>query len=262
MPELPEIEKLVRRVRRDLAGKQVHEVLVRDPATGEFQSQSAGRTTALVGARRYGKLFSLDFDNGRSVLAHLRLWGVAGFGDRETCLAAQPTVALCVGDQEYFWICQVSSQFVTMLPTVGIRKLDEVRRLGVDPLSRGFTPKTLGELLAKEGRPLKALLMDQAVLAGIGNTYADEILFEAGIAPKQKGRDLPDAQAASLFRAIRNVLGRALEGEYGDAPGETATLRVHQAEGKPCPRCGEPIRKTRLGQRPTFWCPRCQPLSA
>jgi formamidopyrimidine-DNA glycosylase len=262
MPELPEIEKLVRRVRRDLAGKQVHEVLARDPNTGELRSQPAGRATTIAGARRYGKMFSLDLDNGRSVLAHLRLWGAAGFGDRETCLAAQPTLALRAGDEEYFWICQVSPQFVTMLPTVGIRKLDEVRRLGVDPLSRGFTPKTLGELLAKEGRPLKSLLMDQAVLAGIGNTYTDEILFEAAIAPKQKGRDLAEAQVASLYRAIRQVLGRALEGDYGDAPGDSATLRVHQKEGEPCPRCGEPIQKTRLGQRPTFWCPRCQPLNA
>jgi formamidopyrimidine-DNA glycosylase len=139
----------------------------------------------------------------------------------------------------------------------------------VEPLSAGFTARRLGELLEGRRLPIKAALLTQTLVAGIGNIYADEALFQAGVHPLRPAGDLTPAEAARLHRAIRSRLraGVAAGGSsidrYRDALGRRGSmqdqLRVHTHAGEPCPRCGTTVLKSRVAGRGTYHCPRCQP---
>ncbi len=142
-------------------------------------------------------------------------------------------------------------------------------RLGVEPFDRAFTPAALGRILAGRSAPVKAAILDQRRLAGVGNIYADEALFQARIHPLRPAGSLDPAEVAALHAAIRDRLragirsGGASIDRYRDTIGRTGTmqdmLRVHLHEGDPCPRCGAGIVKTRAAQRGTYLCPVCQP---
>jgi formamidopyrimidine-DNA glycosylase len=137
--------------------------------------------------------------------------------------------------------------------------------LGVEPLGRGFTAARLAKELHKRGRQLKPLLLDQSVIAGLGNIYADESLFRAGLHPTTRSNRLDDRQVAALREAIRAVLreairyrGTSFDWIYpsGQMQGR---LLVYGRTGEPCPRCNTPIERLRVAQRGTHICPRCQP---
>ncbi len=142
-------------------------------------------------------------------------------------------------------------------------------RVGIEPLSPRFTGRVLGALLDGRRGPIKAVLLNQALVAGLGNMYVDEALFQARIHPERPAGTLDDDEIRRLHRAIRDRLGAAVDARgasidsYRDSLGERGTmqdlLRVHLREGEPCPRCRTTIRKTRVAQRGTYWCPTCQP---
>ena len=145
-------------------------------------------------------------------------------------------------------------------------------RVGVEPLSPRFTARVLGERLAGRRGPVKAALLNQALVAGLGNMYVDEALFQAGIHPLREAGSLDASELRRLHRAIRDRLAAAVEAggasidSYRDSLGERGSmqdlLRVHLHVGEPCPRCRTTIVKTRVAQRGTYWCPRCQPEPA
>jgi formamidopyrimidine-DNA glycosylase len=142
-------------------------------------------------------------------------------------------------------------------------------RTGVEPLTPAFTARRLGDLLAGRRTPVKAALLDQRLVAGIGNIYADEALFAARVHPRRPAGDLTAGEVRRLHRAIRDRLragvdaGGASIDRYRDADGGRGgmqdLLRVHRRRDEPCPRCGTPVEKGRVAQRGTYWCPRCQP---
>ncbi|MDP9025588.1 MAG: formamidopyrimidine-DNA glycosylase, partial [Candidatus Eremiobacteraeota bacterium] len=141
------------------------------------------------------------------------------------------------------------------------------RDLGVEPLSSGFTPLGFQGILAKRRTPIKALLLDQRRIAGIGNIYACEALWEAGIRPGRPANALTKPAIRRLYHAIVDVLNRAIDmrgtsvDDYVDADGLRGgfqnVLAVYGKAGKPCPRCGKPIVRTVLAQRGTWWCKYC-----
>jgi formamidopyrimidine-DNA glycosylase len=142
-------------------------------------------------------------------------------------------------------------------------------RVGIEPLSPSFTARLLAELLHGRRGPIKPALLNQALVAGLGNMYVDEALFQARIHPLRPAGSLDADDLRRLHRAIRDRLGAAVAAggasidSYRDGLGERGSmqdlLRVHLREGEPCPRCRTPIRKTRVAQRGTYWCPTCQP---
>ena len=151
-----------------------------------------------------------------------------------------------------------------VLPTAAVeRRL----RIGREPLDPSFGPEDLFRLCRADTR-IKTLLLDQRKLAGVGNIYADEALFRAGICPTRRARTVTRAQAARLLRALRAVLEAGIRhrgssiSDYRDASGRPGRFvrfhRVYHRHGLPCPRCGTPIRQIRLSQRSTHFCPRCQ----
>ncbi len=153
---------------------------------------------------------------------------------------------------------------VFLLPTA---EVDRRLRIGREPLDPAFGPEDLFRLCRSEAR-IKALLLDQTKLAGVGNIYADEALFRAGIRPTRRARRVTRAQARHLLRALRAVLQAGIRhrgssiSDYRDASGNPGRFvrfhRVYHRHGQPCPRCGNPIRRIWLGQRGTHFCPTCQ----
>jgi formamidopyrimidine-DNA glycosylase len=143
--------------------------------------------------------------------------------------------------------------------------LNKKERLGIDPLDPGFTTEALAALCRRSKiAPIKVLLMHQKLIAGLGNAYVDEILWEARIRPRHPASLLTSDQLAELHRAIRTVITDAIEkvrsGLQGEIHGEIRDfLKVHHRSGKSCPRCGTKIAHEYFRDRTTNWCPTCQP---
>lgn len=142
------------------------------------------------------------------------------------------------------------------------------KKLGPEPLDSDFNAKYLGQVLRGRSRPIKSLLLDQALVAGIGNIYADEALFGAHIMPTRPSQDLGEAEISRLTKSIKATLKKAisLQGSsidtYRDSQGRRGSyqdiFQVHRRLGEPCPACGTQVEKIRLGGRATYFCPGCQ----
>ena len=147
-------------------------------------------------------------------------------------------------------------------------KISLFSRLGPEPLSRGFTSQILYESLSGRKASIKALLLNQKIIAGMGNIYADEALFRAGILPHTRGENLSLKQIKKLHAVIREVLKEAIHkggssiSDYMDPKHRRGTfqlsLQVYGREGQPCLRCNTNIEKASVAQRGTHWCPKCQ----
>jgi len=155
-----------------------------------------------------------------------------------------------------------------------IRLVDDtdtvVCKLGPEPLDEDFTPEILGQRLSRHHIPIKAALLDQCIIAGIGNMYADEVLFAARIHPLRKADDLSSAQVRTLHKCIRRVLEAAIGSKgasvdtYIRPDGELGTAHFHfkvaHRDGQLCPACGTPIRRILVRNRGSYFCPCCQPI--
>lgn len=274
MPELPEVET----IRRDLAprvtGRRIVEAWVApnapklvqgEPADG-FCRRIAGRAIRELGRR--GKYLLLRLDLGVWIV-HLRMTGGL-IHTREGCESLR--------DDGRFLRARFRLDDGSGLCYVDTRKLgtmwlvDEessvVGKLGPEPLADGFGVQELREALAKRSAPVKAVLLDQTAIAGIGNIYADEALFLARIHPAKLARKVSRPAVARLHEAVRNVLAEALDDrgssfrDYVDAEGEQGMhqlrVKVFRRTGEPCYVCGAKVKRTKVGGRSTHYCPRCQ----
>lgn len=275
MPELPEVETYVRELEPSLAGRRVTGVTVRWartvtlPAVPQFMQAMLDRRFTTF-ARR-GKYMLLGLENEATLIVHLRMTG-------RLTLHATPVPAdkhthvvfdLADGGQLHF---QDSRKFGRIwLVTTPATVLD---KLGPEPLGEDFRAEDFAQRLAGRTASIKALLLDQAIVAGVGNIYADESLYVAGIHPARPGGELDRQETAKLQEAIRTVLGKAITARgsslgsssiqnyqrLGGEPGDYQSQhRVFQRTGQPCLRCGEPIERILLAQRSTHFCPNCQP---
>jgi len=275
MPELPEVEALTRTLRPLVAGRKVlgcrviHAIAVRptsrrgaEQAAAAIEKNARGRTIRAV-ARR-GKYLLLLLDRGCLVL-HFKLDGqLIWFPTRR--ISGHVDVAfemrggtLAFVDRRHFG----RVQWVDAPEDVpGIRKM------GVEPLSREFTAARLAELLRTSRRPLKAFLLDQAKIAGLGNIYSNEAMWRARVSPQRPAYRVTRQQARRLHKGIVDVLRRALECCLRPAPdfrdpnwwfqGLETILAVYGRAGEKCRRCGGTIRRIEQSGRSTFWCLRCQ----
>jgi formamidopyrimidine-DNA glycosylase len=279
MPELPEVETIARDLRaagivgRTLACAGVFwPRTIGAPAPEEFCRRVAGRRVAAV--RRRGKYLIIDLEEGAgSVLVHLRMSGrlhlVAAGGAR----GPHEHAALTFTDGRELRLHD-TRKFGRVYWTAAPESF--LRRLGPEPLDPGFTARRLAAMLSRRKRRLKPLLLDQAFIAGLGNIYVDEALWEARLNPLRPAHTLTAAEARALHRAIRRVLARGLENlgtslgtgkanfySVGRRRGRNRdALRVFRRTGEPCPRCGAAVRRMVVGQRGTHICPRCQPEAA
>jgi formamidopyrimidine-DNA glycosylase len=274
MPELPEVETVVRDLRaHGLEGAVVRAVAVRWHRTVAGQPPerfaAALRGRRIVRVSRRGKHILLALDNGQVLQIHLRMTGKLRFAEPGSKPGPHDHVVVTLGDGRRlvfndtrkfgrFRLADAADPALTLL--------------GPEPLDEAFTVKVLQRQLAGKRRMIKPLLLDQAVVAGLGNIYVDESLWQARLHPERRADTLTPADVRRLHEAIREVLARAVrnngttlgagEANFYSVAGRRGrnadALRVFRRTGEPCPRCGKPIARSVVGQRGTHYCPACQ----
>ncbi len=274
MPELPEVETVVRGLRAPLLGRTVRAMwhdwpgTIHSPDPTHFAARIAGQTFRAVERRAKYIVCALDCD---LLVIHLKMTGR---------LYVAPSDAVHDADR---WLhfrldldngCQLrfsdARKFGKVYLTDSLARI--APRLGPEPLADDFTAAALQARLAGRGRAIKALLLEQSVIAGVGNIYADEALFRAGIHPLRAADSLTAAEIERLHSALQGALRAGIDSEGASvnwyrkpdgAPGEAHHhFFVYGRAGEPCIRCGQPIHKIRVAQRGTHFCPACQPATA
>jgi formamidopyrimidine-DNA glycosylase len=276
MPELPEVET-VRRIAASLViGRTIMTVRVSEAFPCVLESDAGidpaptllGST--IIDINRRGKYLLFELDSGLWIVIHLRMTGRLLVVERDLppvrfehlALELDNGVDIRFGDQRKFGRVRV------VLPE-SVDALD--KKLGVEPLTEHFTEEWLAEALARRGGKIKPILLDQHLIAGLGNIYVDEALFRAGIHPLRIARELSRDDVDRLVPAIRKVLQLAIDNQgttfstfenpYGESGSNASFLQVY-GKGRreePCPRCGTLLQGGIVGGRGTTWCPSCQP---
>ena len=274
MPELPEVETIRRGLAPAATGRTI--LAVRITPAGErllrgvpvtwFRDRLRGRRIEAV--ERRGKYLLFRLDDGAYFVAHLRMTGRFEVQDTSSADGEFFRAAILLDDgRELRW--RDVRRFGTwdVLPD-----LDSIEaKLGPEPLEATFTPALLGDALAGRRAPVKAVLLDQRRVAGLGNIYVDEALYQAHIHPLRPAGDLTEAEIARLHAAVQTVLLRGLENfgttlrdfanAYGEEGRNREQLRVYGRAGAPCYGCGAAIERTVIAGRGTHLCPNCQPAT-
>ena len=265
MPELPEVETIARDLQPRLRGRRISAV---DVAWTRSIDPRGLPARSLIGetirdVRRIGKFVVVDLESGRALAVHLRMTGrlIADPPDQQpytrVTLRFADGGALVFADARKFGRLRVIESDVQA--ALGV---------GVDPFDRTLTPKRLAQLMHGSRAKIKVWLLDQKRLAGIGNIYASEALFDARIRPSRRAGRLSPAQRTRLLASLRKVMRKAIShrgssvDDYVDGEGKPGEfqkkLTVYGRGGLPCRRCRAPIKRVVLAQRGTFFCPVCQ----
>lgn len=269
MPELPEVETIRRDLTPNLVGRTITGIHFTWPkAVKEISLEALEK--GVVGCRvvdigRRGKYLLIRLDNGKTLVMHLKMSGSLLLLEGE-CQPADPYVrtvlyldngCLAFRDLRKFgslWLIEDEKEFF--------------RRLGPEPMEKEFTASVLESLLRRHTAPIKAVLLDQSVIAGVGNMYDDEALFEAGIHPLRKADSLTHVEVRRLHRAIKKVLRKGIElggasvSTYQRPDGSKGfsqeQFQVAHRHGSPCPCCGSTLEYLKVRSRGTTFCTRCQ----
>jgi formamidopyrimidine-DNA glycosylase len=275
MPELPEVETVRTQLEPVLVGRRFERVEIHDPRLvrpyepAEVAAELEGERVAAV--ERRGKYLIVRFESDRVLLIHLRMTGslrhsADGLEEdphRRAVVRLDDASDVAYRDVRRFgtWLVLEPGELAPYL----------AKKVGDEPLDALFTAARLGERLAKRRAPIKAALLDQRTLAGMGNIYVDEALWRARINPLRPAESIDRKELQRLHKAIRAALeaGIARQGStlrnYALPDGSSGSMqhefKVYGRGGEPCDRCGTPIAKTRVGGRGTWVCPACQPES-
>ncbi|NIP59214.1 MAG: bifunctional DNA-formamidopyrimidine glycosylase/DNA-(apurinic or apyrimidinic site) lyase [Gemmatimonadetes bacterium] len=272
MPELPEVETIVRGLRPRITDRRIDAVEVQRPdvlgqAEEIFRSRTKGRD--VQGVSRRGKNVVVELDGGSVLLVNLGMTGRLLADPPSTGPGApgHPAVEIRFDDGGRLVYDDVRRFGRLDLLTPGEWR-GRSASLGREPLADAFGVEDLSDLLAGSRSPVRSWLLDQRRVAGIGNIYANEALFRARIHPMRPARSLERAEIGRLHGALREVLMEAIADggttirDYRDAEGEEGSfsprLLAYGREDEPCPRCGTPIRRIVFGNRSAFLCPGCQ----
>jgi formamidopyrimidine-DNA glycosylase len=272
MPELPEVETIVRELDAVLPGRAIRDVQVfRANALGgvpasRFREQLLGGVFRRV--TRRGKFLVFHLEPERYLVGHLRMTGKFAVSPRLSAPLPYHRAWFALDDGALL-VFQDLRCFGTLDVVERLDAHPALRALGPEPLSPGFTAAWLGQALAESRVPLKNWLMDQSKLAGLGNIYVAEILHAAHLSPLRRSNALSRAEVGRLFRATRRVLRQAIHKSgttirdfrrVDEQTGEFQNfLKVYGKAGEPCSACGTPIARIVQQQRSTFYCPGCQP---
>jgi formamidopyrimidine-DNA glycosylase len=267
MPELPEVETIRKELLPHIINHTITAItlfdrkIVRQPSVEEFGSRIIGE--AITGVVRRGKYLLFSLTSGETLVIHLKMTGSLWLKPPERFVRAvihlNGGVKIYLRDPRKFGVMWLVEN-----------KNSVIDKLGPEPLEDDFTTETLAKALAKRTAPIKALLCDQNVIAGIGNMYADEALFLAKIHPMKAGGSLTKAEIGRLYRAIKEVLQAAIGDKgasvdtYFRPDGQIGTahfqFRVAHRRGESCPICGTPLKRIPVRNRGSYFCPKCQTL--
>jgi formamidopyrimidine-DNA glycosylase len=287
MPELPEVETVRIGLASLLPGRKITTETHNWPKG--FPNTPADVERFLIGAivtdvRRRAKVLIIDLGTKYSLVIHLKMTGQLVFRSQTKQFGAGHPNDSLVGDlpdkstrvtftfedgSKLFFNDQRKFGWVRLLPTVEVEQLDFFKKVGPEPLAEDFTATNfVGRLERRKASGIKAVLLDQTVVAGVGNIYADESLWAAKIHPEMKVQDVPKAKLKTLYTDLRKILqlsiekGGSTDRNYVNHEGKRGSYlsfaNVFRREGQPCTRCGATIIKTRVAGRGTHTCPSCQ----
>jgi formamidopyrimidine-DNA glycosylase len=275
VPELPEVETIRSRLAPRVSGRRIERVEIFDHRLTRPEPPDAVAATLtgerILDVRRRGKYLVFVFESGRHLLVHLRMTGAVQYpaeGGPDSDPYRRAVVRLDDGSDIAYRDVRRFGTWLLLEP--GELEHHWRGRLGREPLEREFTTASLAKALAGRRLAIKAALLDQRAVAGVGNIYADEALWRAKIHPLRPAGSLTKDELAALRKGVKKALevGIARQGaslrDYRDPDGRRGRMqqefRVYGRENEPCPRCGTPIEKIRAAGRGTWYCPYCQPL--
>jgi formamidopyrimidine-DNA glycosylase len=284
MPELPEVQTIVDDLNKKIKGDSIvrfwsdWKKTVRMPVE-KFEREIKNKK--ILSASRIGKNIFINLSGGKTIYIHLKMTG--------HLLVKSEKLKVKSGGEDYFddrvnqYIHHIfylksgrTLEFsdvrkfgkIILADTDEIGNISEIKSLGIDAMNQEFTLDTFDEILDQKKTAVKLLLMDQSKLAGVGNIYASEILFEAGILPTRPAEKINAGEREKLYRAIKKTLEKGIklrgtsDSDYRDTAGAPGSfqkvLKVYRRAGKKCARCGTIVQRIKLGQRGTFFCSVCQ----
>jgi formamidopyrimidine-DNA glycosylase len=273
MPELPEVEHVVRALRLVVVGRRILAAELKlkriapDISRPAFDRQLRNSLITAVGRR--GKYILFELESGRVLTTHLRMTGKFVSLTTDDNLPPYAHVVFHLDDERRLVFCDMRQFGRMRLINDAGRLPKELSTLAPEPLSDDFTEEYFLETLARSRRSLKQLLLDQTRILGLGNIYAVEALFLAGVNPMKAAHRLSKPRARKLYQAIREVLHEAIDAgstlriDLADGNGSyfgtsERFWRVYEREGEPCVRCGTKIKRVVHGGRSTYYCPACQ----
>jgi formamidopyrimidine-DNA glycosylase len=271
MPELPEVETIARGLKKALVGKKIQDVKVIFPGIVKEDSKNFTRhvvKTKVLSVRRRGKFILIDLSNGKTILLHLGMTGSCLFLRRSSPLNKHDhlTVRLCRSPKELRYSDQRKFGRIKSFSTSNQASVSDLRKLGPEPLD--VSSSDFVNLFKKRKGRIKPALLNQHIIAGLGNIYADESLFEARIHPLQRIDKTSSQKLRILRQAIQKILKRAIRAggssieNYCNINGEIGSFqlqhRVYGREGLLCKRCKAKIKRIKISQRSSYFCPRCQ----
>ena len=273
MPEMPEVEIIRRYLDQQLTGRRIMdlEILlprqIKWPTPEGYRSMAIGRTIQTV--QRRGKYLLMELDNGNELIFHLRMTGRLVYEPGGCSHDHYARLLFSLDDGSLLVYGDTRTLGAAYALPAGERwRLHGLNEMGPEPLSADFTTAYLQQAILRRRTPIKTLLLNQQVIGGIGNIYADEALFLAGIHPQRPSASLSNAECQRLWTAVNQVIAAGIEDggttfrDYKNGEGKQGHhqehLQVYNRKGEPCRICGTSIEKITVGGRGTHFCPHCQ----
>lgn len=273
MPELPEVETVRRTLEPCCQGEKIVELNLLHPdvllggSLAEVKKAILGKK--ILGISRQGKYLIVNLEENLHLVLHLRMTGRFVLAEAEDPIVKHTHVIFKLSNgKELRFIDIRRFGRVELVRTENLTQVSGLRTLGPEPLSEEFNLEYFKAGLKKANRNIKALILDQTFIAGLGNIYADEALFQAKINPSRLAKDIKETEAAHLLKAIKSVIAKAIEArgttfrDYVDGRGEKGSfqnlLKAYGKGGTPCVDCGVILEKSRVAGRGTVFCPHCQ----
>jgi len=284
MPELPEVQTVVTDLNKKIKNYTIVDFWsdwpksIKNISLSKFQKEIKNRR--ILGSRRIGKNIFIDLSGGKSLYLHLKMTGhLILKAEKEKSEFFDEKVNQYI---HHSWKLKnpkgknLKLDFsdlrkfakIVLVDTEKVEELPEIKKLGIDAMDPKFNLERFKEILEKKNKPIGVVLMDQDLIAGIGNIYRSEILFAAGVNPERKANELKKNEASKIFKETKRILKKAIElrgtsdSDYRDtsgAPGQyKKLLKVYRKDKQKCKKCAKIILRTKMAQRSVFYCPACQ----
>jgi len=287
MPELPEVQTIIDDLNRKIKGDTIvgfwsdWKKSVKMPIE-KFTREIKGKK--ILSASRIGKNIFINLSGGKTIYIHLKMTGHLLVKPQRHKVTKYQTEGRDYFSEKvnqyihhiFYLKSERTLEFsdlrkfgkIMLVDSDKVEDIKEIQSLGVDAADKEFTAKKLDEIIGNRKTKIKLLLMDQSKIAGIGNIYVSEILYKAGILPSRSAHEISSQERRKLHFAIKKVLEKAImlrgtsDSDYRDTAGVPGrfqeVMKVYRRAGKKCPRCGTMVQREKMGQRGTFFCPKCQ----
>lgn len=272
MPELPEVESIKLTLAKNVQGKQIQDIDILWPgalisiADHDFATLIKGCTIESLDRR--GKYLLINLNKGLTLIMHFRMTGRLIYYADKTQVDKHTHVVFCLDEGELHYSDIRKFGRIQVVYTRDVPKVKSLAKLGPEPLDEAFAFDSLGQCISKKKTTIKAALLDQRVIAGLGNIYVDEALHRAGILPGRSTKSLKASEVILLHGAIQEILAEGIKArgtsfrDYRDADGNKGSfqksLKVYGRAGERCKKCGELLAKAKIAGRTTVYCPKCQ----